>query len=560
MNTPGMSGLETVRNATWRQNLGAPFHNRRFTANLTGIIGGIIALALLLGLPSSDVWNDSLNIRLPLYLVILVWTILNPRIVLYLLPIAVPWGSGDSFSVSSLTLYSTDILIMFLVIGWLLGFTLHATYRRKFFALPGTRSSETPMPVGTLDRAPLKIPFYLITSMLMLLGVMLLSVTVATSISDSLKEIAKWLEFTTIVLLGLQYIKTRRQIWLLITIAILAALSQAFYGYTQYFFNLGPTAFLRGNAGLRVYGSFGQPNPYAGYINIALSIALAITVLGGSWKSRTCAGIATLLLLVAEALTQSRGGEIAIGAAIILIVSLGIVQLRPLFRLAIIAVIGAIEAGLMGLLPESLFTPVLKILGLTNFSFSAPSQADFSTAERLAHWIAGLRMFWAHPILGVGIGNYPDSYPLYYVTIFVNPLGHAHNYLINIAAETGIIGLIVYLFFLISIFVASGKAYRSINRYYLALKERRKRTYPFEMPEDQITPPLTSRFALVRILRKPTTRLQHALNDRALAIGILAALVAVTTHNFVDNLYVHSITSLIALLIVSLIRLQEVTS
>ena len=48
-------------------------------------------------------------------------------------------------------------------------------------------------------------------------------------------------------------------------------------------------------------------------------------------------------------------------------------------------------------------------------------------------------------------------------------------------------------------------------------------------------------------------------NDRALAIGLLAALLSVCVHNLVDDLYVHSLTNLIALLLIVLIRLDGVT-
>ena len=43
------------------------------------------------------------------------------------------------------------------------------------------------------------------------------------------------------------------------------------------------------------------------------------------------------------------------------------------------------------------------------------------------------------------------------------------------------------------------------------------------------------------------------------AIGILAALISVCVHNLVDDLYVHSLTNLIALLLIVLIRLEGVT-
>ena len=48
-------------------------------------------------------------------------------------------------------------------------------------------------------------------------------------------------------------------------------------------------------------------------------------------------------------------------------------------------------------------------------------------------------------------------------------------------------------------------------------------------------------------------------NDRALAIGLLATLIAICTHNLVDDLFGHSLMNLIALLLIALIRLERVT-
>ena len=54
--------------------------------------------------------------------------------------------------------------------------------------------------------------------------------------------------------------------------------------------------------------------------------------------------------------------------------------------------------------------------------------------------------------------------------------------------------------------------------------------------------------------------LTEIVNDRALAIGLLAALLSICVHNLVDDLYVHSVTNLIALLIIALICLPTVTA
>jgi hypothetical protein len=66
--------------------------------------------------------------------------------------------------------------------------------------------------------------------------------------------------------------------------------------------------------------------------------------------------------------------------------------------------------------------------------------------------------------------------------------------------------------------------------------------------------------SLVRHYRQPwpVETVGMLTNDRALAIGLIAALITVSVHNFVDDVYVHSLTSLIALLLIALIRLERV--
>src|SRR3989440_1324713 len=503
MSNPGIGGLERIRQDAWLQTALKFLRENATTANLVGLIGGVCALLILLA-PLPEAWN----MRLPFYLVIFVWTILRPRVALYLMPFAVPWGSLDIIALGELNLNSADVLVGFLAAGWLMSYALRPARQL------GTSMNEA----GPRDRVAFNnsnVSIYLVWAIIILLGTMLLSMMASINISSSLKEVSKWLEFLVLVLLGAQYIRTRRQIWTIIVLVCLAGITQAIYGYLQAFFNLGPEAFIR-DTSLRVYGTFDQPNPFAGYINLPLSIALALMLLGSNWRTRILAGLSAILLAGAEYLTQSRGGEIAIAVATLFIVIVGMPHLRKLIALLALAGLGVVEVFFAGWIPEYVLTPLFKYLGLTQISFVNPGSADFSTAERLAHWIAGVHMFLNHPLIGVGIGNYPDAYPGYFITIFVNSLGHAHNYYINIAAETGAIGLTAYLLFLMAIFVTGGSSLQAISKKYK--------------------------------------------NDRALAIGLLAALISVCVHNLVDDLYVHSLTNLIALLLIALIRLEGVTT
>ncbi len=58
-------------------------------ANLVALAGGVLLVFMLIAL------HEPWSIRIPLYLTVLVWTILQPRMALYLMPFAVPWGSLD---------------------------------------------------------------------------------------------------------------------------------------------------------------------------------------------------------------------------------------------------------------------------------------------------------------------------------------------------------------------------------------------------------------------------------------------------------------------------------
>jgi O-antigen ligase len=501
------------------------------TANLVGLAGAILTFFCLFAIPGSQYWN----IRLPLYLIVAVWTILRPRVALYLLPFAVPWGSLDTINLGA-SLTSADILVGLLAASWLLGFALRPL-------LPASMKN------GPLDREEDNLPGYLPATILLLLLAMLVSTTVAISLAASLKEIVKWLELLVVVLLGAQYIRTRQQIWALVVILCLAAITQAFYGYAQAFLNLGPASFIR-DSSLRVYTTFGQPNPLAGYLNMSLMITLALALLGSNWTTRFLATIATAILGGAEFLTQSKGGWLALIVSTLFIIVVGVPHFRKLMGLLGIACLALGEAFLAGKIPSRLYTPLLVKLGMVGISFTSPSPDNYANSERVAHWYVGIRMFLDHPFLGVGIGNYEPAYAPYAPGIFVIPLGHAHNYFINIAAEAGLFGLFAFVLFIAAIFVVSARTVRTLNERCRYLKKRIMQPTLTKQVQK-----VSSMLAAQDVLKD----LSILVNDRALAIGLAASLLSVSVHNLVDNLYVHGMTILFALLLVLLLRLHKGT-
>ena len=123
--------------------------------------------------------------------------------------------------------------------------------------------------------------------------------------------------------------------------------------------------------------------------------------------------------------------------------------------------------------------------------------SNYSVIERLAHWQAAENMIVDHPFLGVGFGNYAAAYDQYRALNWPIALGHAHNYYLNIFAETGIIGLLAYLILWGCIFIRT-----------------------------------------IRALNAPR-------QIAGVALGLLGAWVSLSVHQIVDNLYVANIYLLI---------------
>ncbi|PZS05685.1 MAG: hypothetical protein DLM70_06055, partial [Chloroflexi bacterium] len=245
-----------------------------------------------------------------------------------------------------------------------------------------------------------------------------------------------------------------------------------------------------------------QPNPYAGFLNMTMPFALAGSILS-TGRRRWWSGVSLLLIVGALLASESRGALIAGLLAGVVVV--GCIA-RPLARLAWTGLLALVAGGLLasfGLVPLGPFARLLNAVGLGGIAFGDVNDANYSAVERAAHWLAGVRMFSAHPLLGVGIGNYEIAYPDFHPRGWYAALAHAHNYYINVAAEAGIVGLTAYA-------LLAGSALW----YSYAAKER-----------------------------------VHGTLARVAVLGALGALVATSIHNLFDVLYVHGMAALVGLLV-----------
>jgi len=464
--------------------------------------------------------------------ILLVVTLYAPAVALFVLPLAVAFGSLLPLDVHGLHAGPTDLLLGGLVLAYLvraapratgwLGVTAaghKTTGPRSRFAVAGASLAA---PVRRLARCePFRLAVF--AALLAYLLVVALSLLVATSRVATLKEVIKWSEVTVVVALGLWLLRSPRQVHVLVWGLIVAGVAEALTGYGQWVLASGALGTNGGD--IRVFGTFAQPNPYAGYLNFALPLAVALVLFGTDARERWVAGAASVLILGAEVLAGSRGGLLGIVAAALVLVVVGWRRARLAALAALIGAPVLLVAWVAHVIPTRVQNALLAQFRVGGVSVCGDvTSANFSTVERVAHWVAGLRMFQAHPLLGVGAGNYDAAYARYACADWPESLGHAHNYYINAAAETGILGLLAFLA-LVAVALALGW----------------RATHPR-------TSTLTSETALAddTWAGAPT---------RALALGLFAVVAALTIHNLTDDLFVHGMELQFALCLACLLRL-----
>lgn len=419
------------------------------------VIATVVGL-LLVGLPLS------LAAAFLAITAVLLLTLLNPLLGLALALLVGPLGALENLLFGSRLLDSGQLMLLLALAVWIGRSLLHRELR--------------------LLTTPLTLP--------LLLFILITAATLTDAFSTQLGliELLKWLEITLITTMvmaiarwNLKTVQTTQ--WLVLAMLLLAGLSQAVIGIWQ--FGLrgdGPEHFLVLGNFYRAYGTFEQPNPYGGYMNLTALLALGTLVgLAAAWRSageqgsrgaeeKIVSGDAFhsihnsqffLLFVVGTAalatlgliFSWSRGAWLGFAAGLATLVLFSTRQWWQGFLLLVSG--GTVAAVLLFAGLSVGFAPAAAVVDrISGFQEDLTfgdvrgvdiNDANYAVLERLAHWQAALDMARNDLWTGVGFGNYEAAYPDYALVNWPAALGHAHNYYLNLLAETGVLGLIAYL-------------------------------------------------------------------------------------------------------------------
>ena len=201
----------------------------------------------------------------------------------------------------------------------------------------------------------------------------------------------------------------------------------------------------------RASGAFTHPNELGDYLVVSLPLSVALGTLRRGWRRWTLY-LAAALQAAGLALTLSRGaifGAIAGGAVLLL---WG--QYRRI-------VITALCIALVAFIADPSLIDSGEIQTVTS-RLSTVESFSTTSGDRILIWSRTPSMIADHPLLGVGEGNFPDVAPLYgIVGLDATPFDHAHDVLLTVAAETGLLGLAFFVAFCVA---TAGAAISALRR------------------------------------------------------------------------------------------------
>lgn len=410
---------------------------------------------------------------------VLAW-LTKPVFGFYCLLFAVPFESVRNVQAGGLNVTITEIVVFCVSAAWLCG----GITRGRLGV------GRTPWRFGLLVYG----------------AVIAISITQAHNFALSAKEMLKWGELLLAYLIGMTLVRTPGDLRRLLIVMCIAVIAESSVGVAQTVLHSGPSSFGRG-AFLRSSGTFEQPNPFAGYLNMVLPLAVALLAYRVFPRRAMWFVVAVVALGVLTSL--SRGGQLALAIALTTMAALALPRSRVLIGIAVVALIAVVAGVAVGLVPSTVTDPLAQGFGVANVDVVNPTPENWAVAERLAHMEAGLGMWSDHLFLGVGIGNYGAAYDRYKVAaVWENALGHAHNYYINIGAEAGLLGLAAFVLLLGTAIAIAVRAYR-------------RSTTPLE---------------------------------RAVGLGSVGVMVGISVHSFFDDVFVHGMEVQMALVMVAASR------
>jgi O-antigen ligase len=271
----------------------------------------------------------------------------------------------------------------------------------------------------------------------------------ATQLGPGIASLSRYAPNMLLLPIAYTAVRTRRDLAIVLGAIVIGAIVAAGFGIAQ-----PADASQLAEASSRATGTIGDPNELAAVLLVGLALGAGFALGRGNAPLMRIAGALAVPLCAAGVfLSLSRGGFVALGALLIA----GTV-FSGRWRGAITAMLVAVAVG--GIVYFTELAPLPARERVTNTS-GGSGRSDL--------WTVGWRMVQAHPITGVGIGNFQAVSADYVLQpgattradlIFSAAPKVTHNTYLEVMAETGVPGLLLFVAAIVTCMACALKAAR----------------------------------------------------------------------------------------------------
>jgi len=283
------------------------------------------------------------------------------------------------------------------------------------------------------------------------------------------------LQLAALVMCGLllfRYLSTARRLRIVINMIIAVAVASAIFGVVRQTTQHSPGFGLPLLQLQQGYGQFINRNHFAFLMEMALGLALGMVIGGGVKRDQVLLYLAALIpVWTALVLCSSRGGLIAMLAEVVVAAFLfsGFVSSRRAAaeanldrksgKLLLVLKSSPVRIGLFVVLILGIVLGTLYLGGEPLASRIEQSRTELSGDNAELHvgvkrdetWAMTLKMFAAHPVLGVGMGAYWVAVPAFHDASGLLTPQEAHNDYLELLASGGVVGFAIGVWFLIAV-------------------------------------------------------------------------------------------------------------
>ncbi|HEX4484933.1 MAG TPA: O-antigen ligase family protein [Terriglobales bacterium] len=260
---------------------------------------------------------------------------------------------------------------------------------------------------------------------------------------DTIRVARLYCAYGALCFLVVQLLQKRAQLKLLAMAFTAYGFGVAAFGLVQSFTSGGELYWYRApRQGGSIYGPYVNRSHYAGLMEMLVPIPLILSFSRyPEGNQRTLARVAAVLMASTIFLSQSRGGMVAF---VVQMAVLGVILAREKRGRTAATSLGiflVLVAGMLVWLGGSELNQRL-------ISIHAAANTEIAGGTRLDIYRDALNMFPQKPILGWGLGAFPEVYPRYrtfYTNLYIN---EAHNDYLQLLVEMGALGFLTMLWFI----------------------------------------------------------------------------------------------------------------